>query len=78
VRILTNMLSQSWQRLNGTNTRKKCVKYVELKRKFSFSFFCENSAKICFRFSRKKSLPKVTKITIVHENFRENENFRKK
>jgi hypothetical protein len=43
-----------------------------LKRKFSFSYFRENFAKIYFRFSQKK----LTKSYENNENFRENEHFR--
>jgi hypothetical protein len=43
---------------------------VGLKRTFSFSYFCENFAKIYFRFSRKKLMKSYKN----NESFRENEN----
>jgi hypothetical protein len=44
--------------------------HLGLKRKFPFSYFAENSAKIYFRFSRKK----LAKSYENNENFRENKN----
>jgi hypothetical protein len=56
--------------LEHVGDKKKCFDtHVGLKRKFSFSYFRENFAKIGFRFSRKK----LTKSYENKESFRKND-----
>jgi hypothetical protein len=56
----------------------QAVAELGLKRKFSFSYFRENFAKICFRFSRKKLMKifakTLTKTKIVAKNDAGSEN----
>jgi hypothetical protein len=56
-----------------SNTSSSGSTILGLKRKFSFSYFRENFAKIYFRFSGKK----LTKSYENNENFRENEMYEK-